>query len=63
MAQDKYDIFKFRVGERNNGRTRVVEMHLKLEPMNDTIIGGRTYFLGFLTKNNIDDINKLYGEL
>ena len=58
---DKYDIFDFKVGSRPSGK-KVVELHLKLKFHG---VGGkpRTYFLGFLTKENIDDINKLYGDL
>ena len=54
------------MGKRPSGR-KVVEIHIKLPPINNTttrkIDFERTYFLGFLTKENIDDINKLYGEL
>ena len=56
----KYDIFDFRIGYRHSGR-RVIEIHIKLPDCEESI--NRTYFLGFLTKENIDDINKLYGEL
>ena len=57
----KYDIFDFRIGERNHGRTRVVNIHIKLPSHPDD--PDPTYLLGFLTKDNIDDINKLYGDL
>ena len=64
MKGDKYDIFEFRVGKRPSGK-EVVEIHIKLSPMKNTHGSEykRTYFLGFLTKDNIDDINKLYGDL
>ena len=57
---NKYDIFTFKIGTRPSGK-KVVEIHIILEP---THFGTeRTYFLGFLTKENIDKINRLYGDL
>ena len=60
-TEDKYDIFDFKIGHRPSGK-KVVELHIKLQFDG---VGGipRKYFLGFLTKENIDNINKLYGEL
>ena len=58
----KYDIFEFRIGKRPSGK-KVVEIHITLPPHPDSTPEHRTYELGFLTKENIDEINKLYGEL
>ena len=61
IMSDKYDIFDFRIGRRPSGK-KVIEIHINL-PDHYEPNEGRTYQLGFLTKENIDKINKLYGEL
>lgn len=58
----KYDIFDFRVGTRPSGK-KVVEMRLILHQPPEAVFEDHTFLLGFLTKDNIQDINKLYGEL
>ena len=57
----KYDIFDFRLGKRKSTGKKVVEMHIIL-PLHPEDLD-RTYFLGFLTKENIDEIVKLYDKL
>ena len=58
---DKYDIFEFKIGKRPSGK-EVIEIHIKLPPIDGR---KRTYFLGFLTKQNMEDLIKVYkyGEL
>jgi len=57
----KYDIFDFRLGKRRSTNTNVVEIHIRLPPHPDD--PDPTYKMGFLTKENIDEIVKLYDKL
>lgn len=58
----KYDIFDFRLGNRPSGK-KVVNMYIKLPSYPESNKEDRVFILGFLTKENIDSINELYGDL